>query len=185
LQVACPKCRSTRRIKPQEGDSGGLGCALLLFGGLLPLLLFADYQRNRMICLECGHSFRRPSLPWSGTAKVVAWSYFLLLLPLILVISVISLGFSSEATAWVKLDVLESYIKDFPNVFLAMALSQLVTLTTFSLLVILISNHSHRKKLEQIVVLKQSVKSEKDHDLKNSNNPKYKKIEQDTPFNGG
>lgn len=149
-----------------------------MFGGLLPLLLLADHQRNRMICLECGHSFRRPPLPWSGTAKVVAWSYVLLLLPLILAISVISLGFSSEATAWVKLDVLQSYIKDYPNVFLVMALSQLVTLTTFSLFVILISNRSHRKELEQIAVLKQSVKSAKGHDLENSNAPKDNESEQ-------
>ena len=122
-------------------------------------------------------------MPWSGTAEVVAWSYFLLLLPLILAISVILLGFSSEATAWVKLDALQSYIVNFPNVFLVMALSQLVLVTTFSVFVILISNRSYRNELEQIALLRQSTNAAKGHDLENSSAANDKNGEQDAPSN--
>ncbi|WP_411827784.1 hypothetical protein [Luteolibacter sp. AS25] len=68
--------------------------------------------------------------------------------------AVIVLGISTEATAWLKLESLESYVRDYPAVFLGMSLCQLVVLSFISLVVVVTSNRKHRKQLDQLLTTK-------------------------------
>ena len=67
---SCPLCGNDELfVRPSE-DSSGLGCALLLYGGWLPFLIFARRNRNRVQCSQCAHIFQQPALPVSPTASL-------------------------------------------------------------------------------------------------------------------
>ena len=54
---------------PSE-ESTGVGCLLLLFGGIFPALLYAEARSHRVQCDGCGYIFRQPNLPKTGVAKL-------------------------------------------------------------------------------------------------------------------
>lgn len=70
----CPRCGSNEEfVRPSEEPSN-LGCAILLFGGLLPALLYNASSGDRIQCTACWHLFNRPSMPWSPFARAVGWT---------------------------------------------------------------------------------------------------------------
>lgn len=50
-----------------------MGCFLLLLGGIIPALIYADATNNRVQCANCGHIFRQPPLPNSPVSKLSKW----------------------------------------------------------------------------------------------------------------
>ena len=76
----CPRCSSSDEfVRPSE-ESSNLGCAILLFGGLIPALIYGSSSGDRIQCTACWHLFNRPSMPWSPFARKVGWTSAVLLL---------------------------------------------------------------------------------------------------------
>ncbi|MHA3773850.1 hypothetical protein ACXR0O_20135 [Verrucomicrobiota bacterium sgz303538] len=80
----CPNCGNDERFVTPHEQASNLGCALLFFGGLLPALVFANYTRNRVQCLNCGYIFRRPPLPSSPLATFAGWIVAVTLIPCVI-----------------------------------------------------------------------------------------------------
>jgi hypothetical protein len=82
----CPKCGSDEEfVKPSE-QSSDLGCALFLFGGIIPALMYADHTRSRVQCAKCAHIFRQPPIPGSPLAAFAGWMMGLIILPVIIAV---------------------------------------------------------------------------------------------------
>jgi amino acid transporter len=65
----CPSCGNDEEfIRPTE-ENANLGCGLLVFGGLIPFLLFAEHNRQRVQCARCANIFRQPRTPRTPLAR--------------------------------------------------------------------------------------------------------------------
>lgn len=76
----CPRCGNDDGFTRTEQQSSGMGCLILLFGGLISALLHAGSQMHRIQCDRCGYIFRQPALPWNGAARlaeIVLLAFFL------------------------------------------------------------------------------------------------------------
>lgn len=70
---SCPNCGVDDGFVTPVDDSGDLGCLLLLLGGIIPFLLFANHQRGRVQCTHCYRIFHRPAVPRTSVAKFAGW----------------------------------------------------------------------------------------------------------------
>ena len=59
----CPRCKSDDSFKQVSERSNGTGCALFIFGGFIPALIYGASRAGRIQCSNCNHIFRQPSLP--------------------------------------------------------------------------------------------------------------------------
>lgn len=66
----CRRCGNNEEFVQAREDTGDLGCSLLIFGGLLPFLLLAGHQSNRVVCIRCGYLFQQPRIPWGRVALI-------------------------------------------------------------------------------------------------------------------
>jgi len=69
----CPNCKNDEQFTEPSEDSTGLGCLLLVFGGFIPALLYADATRHRVQCARCGYIFRQPPLPRTSVSILATW----------------------------------------------------------------------------------------------------------------
>ncbi len=82
----CPKCGSDEQfVKPSE-ESSDLGCALFLFGGFIPALLYANHRHGRIQCTSCAHIFRQPPIPSSPLATFAGWTLALTIIPSVIAV---------------------------------------------------------------------------------------------------
>lgn len=101
----CPNCGSNEEfIKPSE-ESSNAGCAIFLFGGLIPALLFANDRQGRIQCAKCAHIFRQPRIPVSALAAFAAWIVALLSVPILVVVVV---GFADHASSLPSVPIIAS-----------------------------------------------------------------------------
>lgn len=89
----CPRCGRDDGFTLPAEQSSGLGCLLLLFGGVIPALLYSDAQSHRVQCDSCGYIFRQPALPKTGVAKLAT---AILLVYIVAVIAALFLVCSPE-----------------------------------------------------------------------------------------
>jgi len=68
----CPKCKNDERFSIPSSSDSGLGCALLIIGGLIPALIYADAVSKRVLWRKCGHMFRKPRLPRTSVSRFAA-----------------------------------------------------------------------------------------------------------------
>ncbi|NUM56771.1 MAG: hypothetical protein HUU46_24345 [Candidatus Hydrogenedentes bacterium] len=66
----CPHCKQDEAFYPVSEQDGGLGCALLVFGGLIPFFLFQRDRFQRVQCADCRLIFSKPPIPYAMTARV-------------------------------------------------------------------------------------------------------------------
>ena len=76
---SCPSCGSNGDFFRGGDDySESTGCAIFMFGGLLPALIYRDSVTGRIRCGACGHKFRQPGLPSSPAARIAMWMWLLI-----------------------------------------------------------------------------------------------------------
>src|SRR6266511_3295106 len=82
----CPNCGNDEEfVRPSE-ETSNLGCALFVFGGFIPYLLFAGHNLGRVQCSNCAHIFRQPPLPSSPLATFAGWILALTVIPVIVAV---------------------------------------------------------------------------------------------------
>ena len=77
---SCPRCGNNECFYRPSGLQGGFdstGCLILLLGGIIPGLLYANRSTPDTQCGNCGHLFTRPSVPISSTCAVIVWLFLL------------------------------------------------------------------------------------------------------------
>lgn len=147
---ACPNCGSNRRFTfPQEQQSG-LGCLILLLGGLLPALLYTSAMSRRVQCNDCGFIFRQPPPP--GTAV----SNFALAVIGIVVVScmitsllLLNPGFPAFFRRSPALLALESAVAENPRAIVAGILPMIILLLLVSFFTSWVSTWRARRELRE------------------------------------
>ena len=76
----CPNCKNDEHFSLPSCASTGLGCLLLILGGFIPALLYAESTRRRVQCSSCGFIFRQPSLPRTPVSDFTTWILGIVLL---------------------------------------------------------------------------------------------------------
>jgi len=69
----CPECGNDDEFSLPREESAGLGFLLLVFGGFISALLYADATRRRVQCARCGYIFRQPPLPRTPLSTMATW----------------------------------------------------------------------------------------------------------------
>jgi len=69
----CPRCKKDERFSMPYEASSDVGCALLLFGGLIPAIIYEDSRKKRVQCAECGLIFKQPALPKTPVSRMAGW----------------------------------------------------------------------------------------------------------------
>ncbi len=118
-------------------------------GWFFPLLCLAAFEKERLICLDCGDSFFKPRLPWSSSTKVLLWILFLFLLPPFLGFVAMQTELITEIERFFDIDWFRDFVAQFPGLVLGVILLQGFLLGLFYLMFIPISNARFRAKLEQ------------------------------------
>jgi len=133
---ACPRCGNDERFAHPREQSSGLGCLILLFGGLIPALLFADAIRHRVQCVQCGFIFRQPALPRSSASRV---AIYVILVVLSFAALTIILAMDPELTSGIPevsaLLTVEAFIAEYPRA-VTLTLIPMLALLLLSLLVV-------------------------------------------------
>jgi hypothetical protein len=66
----CPHCRQNESFSTVRDRSGDPGLALLLFGGLIAAIIYAQSKADRAQCDKCRLIFTQPKLPASPEARL-------------------------------------------------------------------------------------------------------------------
>ena len=72
----CPQCRHDEEFHFPSEQRSDLGCALLIFGGIIPALIYADSRRHRVQCGACRHIFRQPPPPRTSVSLLAHWVFW-------------------------------------------------------------------------------------------------------------
>ncbi len=132
----CPRCGNDQGFAHPREQSSGLGCLILLFGGLIPALLFADAIRQRVQCGQCGFIFRQPAPPRSSASRVAIW---VILVVLVSAALTVILAMNPELTSGIPevsaLLTVEAFIAEYPRA-VTLTLIPMLALLLLSLLVV-------------------------------------------------
>ncbi len=74
----CPKCGSTSGFHAVEIEEDSTGCLMLMFGGLVPYLLYDSSRHGRIECESCGFVF-------TPVKRLTKWD-FILIAPILVAI---------------------------------------------------------------------------------------------------
>jgi len=145
----CPLCRNDEHFKKPSEESS-LGCALFVFGGLLPALVYADSMARRVQCGKCAHIFRPPPLPVSPLSKMATW--FGLIIAVFLLAAVLLTVFS-DTTALIPthplLEETERLVSEHPRVVALTLVPLPVLLLIVALITSFLSNLRFRRQFRQ------------------------------------
>ena len=146
----CPNCSNDERFSELSENSGGLGCALFFFGGIIPALLYADATRNRIQCPECGNIFRQPPLPRTALSRVALLIICTLLLcPIIVYILASFPEFVTDIALHPWLSYLERAISNNAKPVMLVLVFLFPLLFLMSLLASWVSNYSAHEELRK------------------------------------
>ncbi len=151
----CPRCSNNKSFVKVDENHAPLGCAFLLFAGVLPFLLLACHARARVQCTKCGYIFRQPSLPQCGVSKFSVWMLLLIFLFVGLLIFLCCLGDAEyllpEFSLISKIEELISSESRLVAYFIVALIGAILFSCVMTLVV---NNWKHRKEMEQAFYLK-------------------------------
>lgn len=129
-------------------NSSGLGCLLLILGGFIPALLYANATSRRVQCSHCGLIFRQPPLPKTSLSVFATWIISSILIFALLTFLLSYPEISSLIPRLPYLSALEQFVSENPR---AIAIG-LIPLLGIILVVCAVaswaSNHQAHKKLQ-------------------------------------
>ena len=142
----CPRCKSDDCFKQVSERSNGTGCALFIFGGFIPALIYGASRAGRIQCSNCNHIFRQPALPQSSISLLSVSIFSTMLIS----ISIMALFyFTPELSYGISniepLKILEDFIK---NNAMGTAIGMIIMLAGILILITFasgISNYRFRK----------------------------------------
>ncbi len=146
----CPSCGSDDEFSLPKEESTGLGFLLFFFGGLIPLLLYADSTCHRVQCAECGYIFRQPPLPRTTRSRLATWIIGIILLFGIL--TLLMMGVPEVADLLPRFPALtkiEQLISDNPRAIIFGLLPMIAAILALSVLVSWTSNRAAHRELRK------------------------------------
>ncbi len=123
---------------------------LFLLGGLIPLLLFSEANRNKIQCNKCGYIFRQPPFPSNITANLTKCIFVLFVA---LSVCGVVLYTNPDLLSFVEnypwLVEFEAFIENNSRLVAVITVTFLVIFTFLCLVSTLLANSKSNRKIRQ------------------------------------
>ena len=146
----CPRCQSDDSFYQVSEEPARTGCALLIFGGLWPALIYWTFNAKRIQCSNCSHIFRQPPLPQTSISNLSVWILFVMVISIsIMLLFQFIPELNSVVRKFYFFNILDYFIKTSP---MGVALGMVVMTSGILLLITFasgISNYRFRKYFKE------------------------------------
>lgn len=149
---SCPSCGQNDEFHRVRRQADGMGCLILLLGGLLLSLLYlARVSREQVQCGSCGYIFRKPDLPVSPTS---VWARSVSAIVLASLVTFVVLLQIPEWTYFLDSNpfagTVARAVADVPGAALIAFVPAAVLILVVCLIGTLAANYRHRRELGEI-----------------------------------
>lgn len=150
----CPSCGNDHSFRKVHENSSDTGCLMLMFGGIIPFLIWNSSQSHKIICTKCDLIFRQPTPPVSQLASFATTVLMIIILSILFsILSIFLADTTYDLTNALHLSYIAQIVSENSKAVSIGISALLVLLIPFCFISYIVSNYLHRRKLRKTLRL--------------------------------